>query len=899
MISRCVPKAAFATVLLLTSLATYADEDTGLHIAPQPLNAALREFAERSGLQVMYAAEIGEGINSPGSNEATSNEEALNELLASTGLDFEYINERTVAIRFTDPGGNSDSKNVQPTPVSTTQTTSQRSTSTETSNRNDDNDVAAEETYESRELENIIVTGTSIRGVTPESSPLDIYGRADFEALGVTTAEELFRAIPQNLNTTTSIGGFGVSRELNARAVNAVDLRGLGTGSTLTLLNGRRLPLADLGRAADASLIPLGAVERVEVLTDGASSIYGADAVAGVVNFVLREDFNGAETAVTYTARGEGGYSSAQIEQTLGRSWGSGSVMGTLSAASSGPLRSEDVGFSQARETDFAPEDTRYSAFASARQDIGNHLEVFADLLYADRHTETVIREERNAATSKNSTDTEQAVGTLGFRANLWRDRQFEFVGTYGDYSNNLNVIRTFDTGMVTDRDGGQDFDSLELTAKLDGSLFRIGATDAKFAVGGGYLDQELKFGPLGGARETHYAFGELLVPVIDETRGLAGINRLEFNLSARYTDTSDFGDSFDPKIGVLLEVNDALKLRGTWGEAFRAPTVSDLIVSQSVYEIFPTNGPFGTFPDPFTDDQSTVYLVLTGFTRPDLGPETSEALTLGFDFAPTMVEGLTVSGTYFDIEYTDRIAIPANSFELLSNPQQFAELISPDVSVAFIESILPGAFGIFDWRDGSFIVDLDAAAIAADATRVADLRITNVAVQETSGLDLQADYRRDTGFGQLSLGGALTYLFTYDEQITPGSPVLERLDTITYPVGLRGRFHLGLQHGAWSWRLQLSYVDSYANTSVAPEEDIDSWTTFDLNTAYRFDEGRSGLLSGFRIGFNVQNLFDEDPPFARSNELLSTGTTLGINYDPANAAPFGRLFTISLNKAW
>lgn len=58
-------------------------------------------------------------------------------------------------------------------------------------------------------------------------------------------------------------------------------------------------------------------------------------------------------------------------------------------------------------------------------------------------------------------------------------------------------------------------------------------------------------------------------------------------------------------------------------------------------------------------------------------------------------------------------------------------------------------------------------------------------------------------------------------------------------------------------------------------------------------------MLSGFRIGFNVQNLFDEDPPFARSNELSSTGTTLGINYDPANAGPFGRLFTINLTKTW
>ena len=96
MISKCMPKAVFAAVLFLAPPAIHADEDTRLHIEPQPLNAALREFAERSGLQVMYAAEVGEGVNSPGTSEPDSNEEALDELLANTGLEFEYVNEVTV-----------------------------------------------------------------------------------------------------------------------------------------------------------------------------------------------------------------------------------------------------------------------------------------------------------------------------------------------------------------------------------------------------------------------------------------------------------------------------------------------------------------------------------------------------------------------------------------------------------------------------------------------------------------------------------------------------------------------------------------------------------------------------------------------------------------------------------
>ena len=200
---------------------------------------------------------------------------------------------------------------------------------------------------------------------------------------------------------------------------------------------------------------------------------------------------------------------------------------------------------------------------------------------------------------------TEQVVATVGGRIQPVRDWQFELLATYGDYTNNLNIVRFFDDGRLRETNGAQDFSSLEVTGKLDGTLLSLVSGDVGFALGGGYLEQELGFGPMRADRATSYAFGELAVPLINEDMAVPLVQRLELNLSGRYTDTSDFGDSFDPKVGLLWAINDELKLRGTYGQAFRAPTLPDLIPSETSYVILPVEGPLGTFPDPFSNDNA------------------------------------------------------------------------------------------------------------------------------------------------------------------------------------------------------------------------------------------------------------------------------------------------------
>jgi iron complex outermembrane receptor protein len=151
----------------------------------------------------------------------------------------------------------------------------------------------------------ITVTGSTIeRKTLTTPAPLTILNREDLQASGRSTVGDIIQSLPAQsnaINAQANNGGDGSTR---------VNIRGLGTARTLTLLNGRRMVAGGNGANAsvDLNTIPLAVIERVEVLKDGASSIYGSDAVAGVVNVITRTDFDGTEAALYTggTQRGDG-----------------------------------------------------------------------------------------------------------------------------------------------------------------------------------------------------------------------------------------------------------------------------------------------------------------------------------------------------------------------------------------------------------------------------------------------------------------------------------------------------------------------------------------------------------------------------------------------------------------
>ena len=294
-------------------------------IPSQPLEDALNDFARQAEVEILYASDDVRAIAAPAISGAASREQAIAQLLAGTGLTYRFTeagtlivraSEKTSANAFPQKGRIEMARVAQPRAAGTAALSMRAAAS----------DGGVEEGRRD-EIEEMVVTGSNIRGVVPASSPLLVFDRSDIDRSGFATVPQLIESLPQNVagaftdvSPLVGIGG-------NAAFNTAIDLRGLGPDATLTLINGRRVAPSGEGVAVDISVIPLSALERVEILTDGASAIYGTDAVAGVVNFVLRDDFDGAETTARFGTVTDGGLEEYRVSQALGRTWASGNFL--------------------------------------------------------------------------------------------------------------------------------------------------------------------------------------------------------------------------------------------------------------------------------------------------------------------------------------------------------------------------------------------------------------------------------------------------------------------------------------------------------------------------------------------------------------------------------------------
>ncbi|MFO0122841.1 MAG: TonB-dependent receptor plug domain-containing protein, partial [Inhella sp.] len=181
--------------------------------------------------------------------------------------------------------------------------------------------VALAQTAPPQQLDRVEVTGSSIKRIDGETPlPVQIVKRADIDKAGVATAAELLQQLTANVGGLTD-GASITDTAGNQRGFNGANLRGLGVSSTLVLLNGRRLAnFASPGDNAGVDLnnIPSGAIERVEVLKDGASAIYGTDAMGGVINFITRKDYRGVDFRTYALATHEGGASKKTFSASAG-----------------------------------------------------------------------------------------------------------------------------------------------------------------------------------------------------------------------------------------------------------------------------------------------------------------------------------------------------------------------------------------------------------------------------------------------------------------------------------------------------------------------------------------------------------------------------------------------------
>ncbi|WP_158538019.1 TonB-dependent receptor plug domain-containing protein [Corallincola holothuriorum] len=188
------------------------------------------------------------------------------------------------------------------------------------------------------DVERIQVTGSHLKGVDMEGAlPVITISEEDIRTSGADTVIDLLKQIPQfgGGAGTFSTALSGAKQGDSPAGAAGISLRGLGTSSTLTLINGRRVSVSSFANGSesfvDVNGIPLAAVERVEVLTSGASAIYGADAVAGVVNFILKKDFEGLELNASYgDSEDDSDDSKKNLNLTYGLAEGGWQAMGSV-----------------------------------------------------------------------------------------------------------------------------------------------------------------------------------------------------------------------------------------------------------------------------------------------------------------------------------------------------------------------------------------------------------------------------------------------------------------------------------------------------------------------------------------------------------------------------------------
>jgi outer membrane receptor protein involved in Fe transport len=826
------------------------------------LREALDALASQANLSIVYAPELVAGRTTRGLSGRFGPMEALRRLLEGSGLTWETVGASAVILK----AGPATPPEPRRTPRA------------DAGGNDDGRDDAVVD------MEKIIVTGSHIRGLESSASPLLRFDREDIERSGYASLGQFVESLPQNFGggaTQDSIGTEGsVGNEGFGEAAN---LRGLGPGATLVLLNGRRLaPGGNSGQFIDISMIPVSAIQRIEVLTDGASAIYGADAVGGVINIITREDYEGAETTLRYGNASGSDANERLATQSLATSWSSGNAMLVAEYFRRDPLRAKDRDFAFAADPDttLLPEQARRSLYGSLSQDISRSVTAFADMLYTQRDSEhekviTFPEPVRDRQTAAN----EQFSGSLGMRIDPGGRWSGEIVAGYSDFSFESRLDRA---GELTESD--VDTDTTSVDARLNGALATLPGGELGAAFGVGYRRENVNtiFDDELPSRNVRVAFGELFFPLVGANNRRPGIEALEFSVAARYENFSDFGSKVTPKYGLRWSPLAGLTLRGTYGKSFKAPTLAQMVGgTESFLAFIPSDFGFDVAGDP-------LIFARTQSARPDLEAEEATSWTVGFDVQPRGGP-FKLSLTYYDIDFTGRIADPVvgGFAEFFNNPEAFGDLIVVDPSPALIESLLGGATSFLDLTGGLFSPE--------NVGLFGDLSLTNIASERQSGLDLAADYRFQNRWGQFDASLHGTYITKFEKVVTPASPATDALNVLFGPVDLRLRAGLTWSRNAWSTSLFANYVDDYRMSLEPDAARIASWTTFDLHLRYGLDGIGAGVWQGASVALSVQNLLDRAPPFVATPSFINSNP----GYDPTNADPLGRFVALTVSKAW
>jgi len=857
-------------------------------------------------------------------------------------------------------------------------------------------DSPAANTEVTARLEEIVVTGSHIRGMESAGSKLIVISHEQIDASGYGRVEDVLATVTQNFNRANAAVGEPGFFNLNHGA--EVQLRGLGVGTTLTLVNGQRQGASGYqGTFTDVSTIPVSAIERIEILPEGSAALYGSDAIGGVVNIILRRNFEGIEARVRGSAT-DSDATERSAALLLGHAGSRGNVLAgfqfndsealqcsaraycaanadfrrfggtdrrgfasnpgtildpnTLAPIAAIPHGQDGTSLTAAQlisgtanytdnvtDNDILPKQSMRSAFLSASYRVTEQWEIAADGRYSRRDFRfsypvppgdflvpatnafnhlgrpvlVAYDFSRDFGPVVDSGPTETSFVSAGLKGVLPKGWQINLAGAYARASAELvdtnfylnypaidaalassdpaTALNIFGDGSHTNAaalaalraqsitiDDLNVFTAASANVIADGPLFNWRAGAIRLAVGGEFRHEHSTGINIGGGPEDRVrlirsGFFELAVPMVGPHGGSAA-NRLDLSLSGRYDSYSDAGSTFNPKVGFSWRPSPLIELRGNWGTSFRAPP------------FFWTNPDQvgDTFIEDVIDPQSTTgharVFVLAG-PIPDMKPETARTWTVGVDWTPPAIHNLSLSLTYFDIDYEGRIHNPGYSADFLTQEAQYASLITRNPTQAQIDAVCKKP-------------PLSGGDCNQPIAAILDVRFRNLDSLKTRGVDAVLDYLLDTAWGKVSVGLNGTYTIEQKQQITPTAPVFDLVDTVGNPTSLRLFGNLSWSLQGWTVQSTVNYTGAYRDPGSVPVRNVDSWTTVDVNIGYRVDGG-SGWLANAQCNLGINNALDQRAPFVNQFDL--TSGTLG--YDPANASLLGRQVSLLVVKRW
>lgn len=883
-----------ASVLAILAASADAQAVTEWDLPEQPLAKSLRAIAAQSESNIIFDRKLVNDRLAPPLKAQASAEDALSQVLEGTGLVYRHLDEKTVTIQLasTDPSAATSALyGLRDGRIRLAQASEPR----------------PGRTVEGRtliDIEEIIVTGTNIRGIENNTAPVTVLSREYIDATGYSTASKLLESVTQNFALANLSGQFTPGVTPTQEQGSSVNLRGVGEGTTLVLLNGRRLAPGYRSAAVDISALPLSAIERVEILPDGASALYGSDAIGGVVNFILRDDFEGAETRLR--AGVADGTDEYRVSQAAGNAWSSGSGLVSVEYFKRDLLSTADRDFipNNVDVTALLPKTDTYSAMLTGKQDLTGSVSLFSDVLYSKRETEG---SGRSSLGETYEADNTQVAATLGLDWRVGADWQIQLSGSYAENDSEQVVTGSPFFGLpVQTGEGNYTSDTQAAELKADGTLFTLPGGNVSVAVGTAYrsesYEEVTRDRPTGMIRSSQdvdqditSAYAELYVPLFGEGNAITGVNRLELSLAGRYDDYSTAGSSFDPQAGLMWEPLKGFRLRARYGTSYKAPNLVDYS--------FASTGAQNIADVPFLGPVPLDVMLVNGTAVDSLRPQESETASFGMEFTPESITGLSVSLNYYKIRYTNFIATPADALTILGDPATYGALIINNPSVDQVNQFI----AIGQQGQGFFPTNLDGSPdlgfTPAEVDLIVDGRRRNLSRLSTSGVDLASEYSFPAGQGRIFLGVGGTYVLNRDQQVTVSAAETDTADTIYNPPSWRARAFVSWQLQGWSANMFVNHVDAYVDNRVTTppaQSRIDSLTTLDARLAYDFSNRfNSGFLNGFSVALSAQNLLDEDPP--RVNVPLSPdgGIPFDLGFDPVNADPLGRLITLEFTKSW